>query len=203
MAGMTKLATRDDSVNLLVKDEDGYEHLVFAEVLIPNVLNVYGDFHTEQSVREFAYGFMVDGFGIDINHDNVDVSSSIYVVESFIARENDPDFVQGAWVIGLLVKDAEIWDKILTGELTGYSYEAIVTMLPIEIMAPTNRLFSGKTEKNLDNGHFHNYFVLLDKDGRVQVGGTDQAEDGHSHIIRQATVTEEKNLHRHLFTMVK
>ena len=67
-------------------DADGFERIVFGEVLIPDTPNVFGDFHTRQSVREFAYGFMLNGFGINHEHDNPDISDEVSIVETLIAR---------------------------------------------------------------------------------------------------------------------
>ena len=68
---------------------------------------------------------MINGFGIDVNHQNDDVSAGVKIVENFIARADDPDFVEGAWVIGVHVLDDDIWNDILSGELNGFSYEAL------------------------------------------------------------------------------
>lgn len=71
------------------KDGDEWERVVFAEVLIPNVPNVFGDLWSPAAVREAAYEFMRQGYGIDVDHDNVDVSGPVHVVESFIVRAAD------------------------------------------------------------------------------------------------------------------
>lgn len=183
---------------------DGYERVAFAEVLLPDTPNVYGDFHTKESVRQFAYGFMINGFGIDLNHDNVDVSSGVRIIESFIAEESDTRFTTGAWVIGVHVLDDQIWADILSGELNGFSYEALVSTLQVNIELEKSKQVYGITFPDPDDGHTHNFWVVLDENGRVMTGGT-TASNGHNHTISQATYTDEDDAgtHRHRYAILR
>lgn len=185
----------------ITKDADGFERIVYAEVVIPDSLNVFGDYHTKEAIRQFAYGFMMNGFGIDIDHDNDDVSQDVYVVESFIARPGDPDFIEGAWVVGMHIASDEIWQKVLDGEINGYSYEALMRGLDIQIEVPYEVTRNGVTEPDLRDGHTHEFFVILDPDGRVIVGGTTET-DGHTHKISQHTFTDDADGHSHIFNFV-
>ena len=103
------------TIRLPQPDSDGFERIVFGEVLIPDEPNVFGDFHTRQSVREFAYGFMLNGFGINHEHDTPDISDEVSIIESFIARDGDPTFIIGSWVLGVFVGKDEVWQAILDG----------------------------------------------------------------------------------------
>jgi len=183
-------------------DEEGFERLAFAEVLIPNQPNVFGDLHSVESVRNFAYGFMINGFGLDVNHDNVDVSEGVRIVESFIARADDPIFVEGAWVVAIHVLDNDIWNDILSGELNGFSYEALVSILPVDITVPGIRDLIGVTEPDPDDGHTHGFYVRLDANGRVLGGGT-TVVNGHDHPIVSHTYTDfdEAETHRHRYSV--
>jgi len=182
-----------------------YERLAFGAVLIPDTLNVYGDFHTKESVRQFAYGFMLNGFKIDVDHDNEDVGPKVRIVESFLARPGDPNFPEGSWVVGIHVLDDALWADILSGELNGFSYEALVSVLPIEVLAEEVRHVSGETFPDIVDGHTHKYFAVLSQEGRVVTGGTDLV-DGHSHEIDSTTYTALGNSgvrsHRHRFPLL-
>lgn len=188
-----------DSIRFTV-DEEGYERLAFAEVLIPNTINVFGDFHSVESVRQFAYGFMINGFGIDRDHDEINVAQKVRIVESFIAREGDPVFVPGAWVVGVHILDDDIWNDVLSGELNGFSYQALVSVLPVEVVVPGIRDFTGETLPDPDDGHVHGFYVRLDQNGRVILGGT-TVSDGHDHTIRSHTFTDydDAETHRHRY----
>lgn len=188
-------------MSVITKDKDGWERIVFAEVIVPNVPNVYGDFHTEESVRQFAYSFMINGFTWDVNHDNGDWGQKIFMVESFIARENDPDFIKGAWVVGCHIADDALWEEVLNGNITGYSYEAWVSFIQTELLGTYENTKYGNTEKAVGDGHRHRFFVVLDEHGRVITGSTDIV-DGHYHSISQHTVTDPSLNHVHLFQVV-
>ncbi len=195
-------ADEEEGIRFIVRDEKGYERIVFAEVLIPDSLNVYGDFHTRRSVQEFAYGFMMNGFGIDVEHDNNDVSSSVYVIESFIAREGDRDFIPGSWVVGLHIANDEVWQKVVNGELNGFSYEALVRGLKVYLTAPDERIKYGLTQPDLVDGHVHQFYVVLDDNDRPVLGGT-LVTNGHSHTISSHTFTDSSFSHLHLYSYVE
>lgn len=183
------------------KDDEGYQRIVYAEVIIPDVPNTAGDFHTKDSVRDFAYGFMVTGFDLDVDHDNV-VRGALKVVESFIAREDDPDFIPGSWVVGVYVGDDDVWEQIRRGEINGYSWEGFVKFLEaeVEMLADVSR--AGRTEADMVDGHTHEFVAIVDGSGRVIAGGTTEV-DGHSHTIRSHTFTESADGHSHIFNIVQ
>lgn len=186
----------------LVKNDLGQEQVVMAEVLIPDTLNVFGDFHTRESVKQFAYSFAESGFGIDIEHNNVDLTGPLIVVESFIVREGDQNFpIEGSWVIGILVRDDEIWQDVLDGDLNGFSYESLVKFVDVIIDIDIPQEVTGLTEPDIYDGHIHKFWVKLDDEGRVVSGGTDEVED-HYHEILRHTSTELKMSHRHIFNII-
>lgn len=177
-----------------------FERIVFSEVLIPYVPNAHGDFMTRKEVREFAYAFMKAGIGslvgIDLDHDNKDVSNSIKVVESFIARPNDPDFKEGSWVVGVWINNDDIWQQILDGELNGFSYEAIVSFINAELELPDIRVVTGYTEPDPFDGHKHKYFGVIDITGKVKYGATEVVH-GHYHDLDKHSITKESGNPKH------
>ncbi len=193
------------SGKLVVRDDTGpvWERVVFAEVLVPNVANVYSDYWTEIAVRDAAYEFMKQGFGIDVEHDNVDISgyNGARVVESFIAREGDPDFIKGAWVVGLYIADDALWEQVLSGEINGFSYEAGVLMQPATLEILDDGIRTGITEPSIEDGHTHDFMVMVGADNRPKSGGTSYTVD-HHHDIKRHTVTEEANGHVHRYNLV-
>lgn len=189
------------AIKLIQKDEQGFERIVFAEVLLPDSPNTYGDLHTRESIREFAYGFMINGFAIDIDHDN-ESRQDVYILESFIARDGDPDFVEGSWVVAMYVENDQIWEDVLSGELTGYSYEAFVSAMPVEVQVPDEATRYGQTEKDPYDGHTHDFFVWIDEYGVPSFGGTTES-NGHTHTISGNTRTDVAFSHRHIFNIVE
>lgn len=197
------LATANTDVRFVVKDDAGFDRIAFAEVIVPNVVDPsYGDFHTKESVRSFAYTFMLNQFGWDREHDGIDLSDFVRIVESFIAREGDPDFIEGSWVVGIHIDDDDLWNAVLDGEINGFSYEAFVRTIPVMLSVYDNRIVYGSTEEDPRDGHSHQFLITLGKEGNVLFGGT-AVVDGHSHAINRATYTEEVDGHSHRFNVIQ
>lgn len=175
---------------LIRADGEEWEHIVMAEVLIPDVPNVYGDIYTRTTIREFMETYMREGFYIDVDHDNVDVAGGAYMVECFIARKGDPDFIEGSWVVGMKIVDEALWQRVLDGEINGYSWEAMTEMFPVLFQHLRTRVVVGVTEPDPTDGHTHSYSVVLNALNRPIAGGTGET-NGHAHTISSHTVTDE------------
>jgi hypothetical protein len=184
----------------ILKAGDTEEHLVFAEVYAPNRPDSDGEFMDPDTIKKMAYEFMKTlepGKVIDHRHSN-EIVNGARVVESFIARKEDPDgFIEGAWVIGLHIDNEEMWKQIKKGEINGFSIEALVhkKVVPIEIEMPP--VISGKTQKSED--HIHTFYVGYDENGKF-IGGKTNVVNGHAHVIKRGTLTEEAEGHTHKFS---
>ncbi len=189
-------------VTAVARDDGEWERLVFAEVLIPNVPNVYNDYCTPEAVKNAAYLFMQKGFGIDIEHNEVDIlDEKAYVVESFIARAGDPDFIEGAWVIGMQITDDLLWQDILDGKINGFSYQAIAGFLSATLTVEDDGVRIGITEPSVIDGHTHDFMVMVGIDNRPSSGGTSET-NGHFHSITRHSLTAEAAGHTHRYNFV-
>lgn len=179
-----------------IKRADSAKRIVFGEVYAPLRLDTYGEFMLPDDVEAMAHRFMrLDLSGVvDVQHDNV--PRSAYPVESFIAREGDPDFTPGAWVVGVKVDDNLVWSAIEKGELNAFSFQAMVKAREYTVEYEVVRDEAGATEES--EGHTHLFFVQLDDRGRVVKGMTDEV-DGHRHEIRRGSVTEAASGHTHRY----
>lgn len=176
-----------------------YLQVVYAEVYAPNRLDAHNEYMTEEEIRKMAWRFMAtsDTKRIDVMHDNNIIEA--VVVESFIAREDDPIYIPGSWVVGVYVEDKDVWQKVLDGELNGFSMEAYVIRdnQTIEIDMP--QLVSGETSVTED--HTHRWYVSYTPDGQFLGGSTDRV-NGHFHEIKAGTITEKAAGHHHKFSTV-
>lgn len=194
-------AVPSDSHTVSIKKTDDEQQIVFGEVYAPGFPDSQGDFMTRESIQEMAYEFMRKGLvnKIDLNHTQQE--SGCYVVESFIARDDDPIFIPGSWVLGVKVPDPEIWRMVKSGELNGFSFDGVgfrvETILEIEMPL----YIEGETDEA--NGHKHRFFVKYDEEGNFLGGWTDEGPDGSKHRILRGTVTEEDNGHAHRFSFVE
>lgn len=117
-------------VNISKIDEK--KQIVYGAVYVPYEVDTQGDWMTPEEIEKMAYRFMesLRLYKIDTQHDEVE--NGCYVVESFIAREGDPDFEAGSWVVATKITDEDIWQAILDGDITGYSMQGFGNRVPAE-----------------------------------------------------------------------
>lgn len=186
------------TVEASIKRTDELSRIAYAELLVPGERSVFGDRWTAEGIRSAMEVFATKGYGLDVEHDENDVTGNgMVVVESFLAREGDPTFVEGAWVVAIKFTDEALWQQVLAGELNGLSYQATVYQeSDPEQIAPSNTVVVGDTLPDIVDGHIHSFTVIVDQDGRVVAGGTDEV-NGHSHTISSHSVTDSADGHTH------
>ena len=184
----------------VVKTDAPDQQLVFGEVYSPDRPDAQGEFMRAPEIERMAHEFVRKGRvgQIDVMHDNR-VVPGLCIVESFIARKGDPDFLEGAWVIGMHVPDEQLWQKIKKGEINGFSMEAMVSRHDQDLQIDVPPVVTGRTSKSED--HEHQYYVTYDDAGRFKGGTTDMAA-GHLHTIIAGTHTQTVNSHSHRFSSV-
>ena len=103
------------------KKSDDEKQIVYGEVYVPEQRDTDGNWMTAATIEKMAHDFMENlrNTHIDKNHDGKTDKGT--VVESFIVRKGDPDYTEGAWVVGVHVPDKTIWGQVKKGELTGFS----------------------------------------------------------------------------------
>lgn len=192
-------ATNGSSVS--VKKIDAEQQLVYGEVYAPGFPDSQGDFMTAESIQRMAHEFLRKGLVDKIDLHHTQVESGCYVVESFIARADDPDFIPGSWVLGVKVPDPEVWALVKSGELNGFSFDGegyrVETVLEIDMPDA----IEGETVE--ERGHVHTFVVRYDQEGNFLGGVTGPGPDGHVHKILRGTVTETTDDHAHRFSFVE
>lgn len=182
-----------------IKSIDEEKRIVYGLVYEPNVLDSHGDMMTAEEIEKMAHKFMAITHldkTIDVNHDGVAIDAQ--PVESYIAKSDDPHYSEGSWVLGVKINDEAIWHDVKTGELNGFSFEALVLKYPTVVEYEFIRNNFGETEKA--NNHTHLFFAELNEDGTV-VRGRTSTDHGHSHEIAMGTATQEggSDGHKHRF----
>lgn len=197
-----KNATRSRmSASFTIKKVDGDKQIVIGEVYAPYVIDSHGEMMLPEDIVKLAHRTLLEkkNHDFDIMHNGKAVKASI--IESYIARKLDPDYTEGAWVLAVKILDEPIWQMVKAGKLNGYSLEAMVYKYEAEVTYDYQALHFGITEEN--DGHFHSFFVEVDKNGRV-IGGTTSEEDdedgvSHTHKILAGTATKASNKHSHRY----
>jgi hypothetical protein len=182
------------------KKADDEQQVVLAEVYAPGVPDSQGDFMTAEEIRLMAYGFMKKGQmgNVDREHDNQTFGATI--VESFIARDGDPDFIPGSWVVGVYIPDPAQWANVKNGTFNGFSFDGEGDRHDREITLEVPDWLVGET--SVTNDHSHVFTVRYGPSGEF-LGGETGITDGHSHEIKRGTVTEETDGHDHRFSYVE
>lgn len=188
------------SKNLVMKGDVPERQLVYSEVYAPNRPDSDGEYMDAETILKMAHDFAKNMRldQIDVEHDG-QVREGVCVVESFIARKGDPDFIEGAWVVGVHVENPELWEMVKKGEINGFSVEALVAKQAEEVEIEMPPVVTGKTSKSEE--HEHQFFVTYDENGHFLGGVTDEV-NGHRHQIFKGTVTEESSHHTHRFSSV-
>ena len=183
-----------------IKKTTDEQQIVFGEVYAPGFPDSQVDFMSAETIRDMAYGFMKKSATtkIDVGHSRDECGA--FVVESFIARDDDPVFIPGSWVIGVKVPD-DVWALVKSGDLNGFSLDGMGTRVPTMFENEMPELLKGETSEV--GGHQHEFLVKFDEDGSFLGGRTSAASDGHYHTILRGTATEVANGHSHRFSFVE
>ena len=182
------MSLNNKSVEFSVAHIDETRRIIFGEVYAPNKIDAYGWFMEPHEVEKMAHKFMRLDLNkvIDTNHDNIPNGS--YPVQSFIARAGDPQFTEGAWVLGVKITNESLWSKVVNGELNAFSMEIFVKKVPAVVEVETVTKQVGKTEESEDHSHY--FYVDVDPTtGRV-IGGRTNIVDGHYHDLSVNSVTD-------------
>jgi len=187
-----------------IKSED--KRLVFAEVYSPLHIDTDGEAMTADEIEKMAYKFLSGGNvrKIDVGHNREE--SGCYIVESFIARKNDPDnFIEGAWVLGVKVDDEDLWQDVKRGELNGFSFDGSVTPVKARASVSVIQRMVGKTEKSFKGilpEHSHDLEVEFNDDGVIIPTYTSETLN-HVHKVMKATSTEMEIDHSHRLILMQ
>lgn len=182
------MSLNNNLVEFSVAHIDETRRIIFGEVYAPNKIDAFGWFMEPQEVEKMAHKFMRLDLKkvIDTNHDNVPNGS--YPVQSFIARAGDPQFTEGAWVLGVKITNEALWNQVVEGELNAFSMEIYVKKVPAVVEIETITKQVGKTEDADDHQHY--FYVDVDPStGRV-IGGKTDIVNGHYHDLSVNSVTE-------------
>lgn len=189
-----------DTQQVAIKKLDADEQLVFGEVYAPGFPDSQGDFMSRESIKKMAYAFMQKSALGNIDTQHSQNTNGSYVVESFLARDDDTLFIPGAWVLGVKCADTE-WALVKSGELNGFSLDGMAIRQPTILEIDMPEILKGETSEV--QAHRHTFFVKFDDSGNFLGGHTSAARDGHSHLIKAGTCTEMAMGHNHRFSFIE
>ena len=111
-------------------------YAMIADMLIPRYdahRGYYNVKFTKQAIEDIVYNFFRNGLNQNTNemHQTGDLAEGVFVFESFIldqsrgikAPEGFKQEADGSWFISMKVNNDEVWEKVKSGEYTGFSIE--------------------------------------------------------------------------------
>lgn len=123
-----------DKPSRLVKGVDpNDERFVLGIVLEPEVVDAQGDIYSVEEIRAAAHRFMEDFGGLGLMH-RLRVNGQVKVLESFLAPTDftvgDLEIRKGTWLLAVRVLSDELWERVKSGDLTGFSIGGSARRVP-------------------------------------------------------------------------
>ena len=99
-------------------------HYVTGIVYEPLTEDTDGNFMTAEEIQKAARWFVKNGDKVDIQH-SYEAAEGATVVESYITpcdfMISDTPVIKGTWVMTVEIDNAQLWDAVQKGEITGFS----------------------------------------------------------------------------------
>ena len=105
---------------------DEVKRKVYGLVYSPNEKDAHGDFMKPAEIEKSQERFMQalnSPNKTDIQHNNKPLSD-VFMCETWITKESDslfPNDPVGSWAYAVKVNNDDVWNKVVSGELTGFS----------------------------------------------------------------------------------
>lgn len=121
---------------------------MLADMLIYRTDPVLGEFYTvfdKETILSIVQKFFKKGYNSNFNimHDPEQKTPGVTIFESFITDKDRgilpmkgyEDAADGSWFMSAKVDDENVWQKVKTGEVKGFSVEGLFKQVPIKATA--------------------------------------------------------------------
>lgn len=116
-----EFAEKEWTFDIAKLDESPEKQIVYGVALRPNIPDTQGDIISPEQIEFAAHGFLLNSRSGDLNHKERLTKSEFQVVESAIARVDEPPNInRGDWVVAVKLSD-RLWKLVKTGEINGFS----------------------------------------------------------------------------------
>ena len=134
---------KQNEVKVQLANEE--KHMVYSAVLVPDKdiyrfdgENEYYINFTKDSIERMSQDFMKEYRQHEITLDHEDLANEVCVVESWIKTDMYRDksvalglnenLPIGTWFAGMKVNNIDVWDRVKSGELRGFSVESLISL---------------------------------------------------------------------------
>ena len=123
-----------DKTTALVKGLDpNDERFVLGIVLEPEVVDAQGDIYSAQEICTAAHRFMEEFGGMGLMH-RLRVNDQVKVLENYLAPTDftlgEISVRKGTWLLAVRVLSDELWERVKSGDLTGFSIGGSARRVP-------------------------------------------------------------------------
>lgn len=141
MQDFIKLKTQE-TINFTVQSEE--KQLLVGPAMIPGMMiyrvsEEYGEYYgyfSSDTIRKIVYQYFSKGNPnkFNINHSGEYISNTTMVESWFKEGEKDKSYnygynlPDGTWMVSIHIADPELWGKAKSGDLNGFSIEAICSL---------------------------------------------------------------------------
>lgn len=121
---LQKVLKEDRYVPILKADK--YKQIVYGVVLAPDEMDAQEDWMTAEDIEKTAHDYLIKSRVVGSGHKKpIDAG----VVESYIAPQDfdlsgqygSQKVKKGSWVMGVKVSDKDHWNKVVSGDIQGFS----------------------------------------------------------------------------------
>jgi hypothetical protein len=146
---------------------DRETHHITGIVYEPMTEDAHGDFMTEEEIQKAAYWFAKNSAGIDRQHNFKTIPGAV-VVENWVTK-SDTEIAgetvrKGTWLVTVETDNADVWEAIQKGEVTGFSMGGVGEYVKGEITLNTDETTKAGVLKRLAG------WLGFDSAGQIEKG---------------------------------
>lgn len=150
--------SKEKQEQIFLEKED--KHLIVGAVLVPDKPiyrnNGKEEFYiqfSKETIEKLAYDYLMNGRMYSVTTDHKDIADDVCLVESWIkTSENDKsvdygmNVPVGTWLCSMKVENEDVWGRIKSGELRGFSIESFVNLDEINLHKQDKDMVEEKLE---------------------------------------------------------
>ena len=157
-------------VHAFVKVDDE-KRIVTGPVLVPNVLDLQGDFEFQEDIEKAAHGFLENRGDIGRQHeifDGIGIPVESHLTREPIKNSAGKTLPVGTWVMSVKITHEPTWQAVKRGEVTGFSIGFRGIRSELKAVAGT------KDAGSKSHGIFHLHDISVHEVSLVDHGAIDE-----------------------------
>lgn len=133
--------SKEEEKRVFLESEE--RHMVYGAALIPDK-DIYRnngeqEFYisfTKESIEKMSQDFMKNYRQNEVTLDHDEMANDITITESWLVEDPYKDKAnalginvpKGTWMVGMKVNQIDVWDRVKSGELKGFSVESMISL---------------------------------------------------------------------------